>query len=154
MNETLNPTIGGAFDEIGESSLTARDLDIRYQEVLNHYLDTISDFVGIIQEKIQLMEVVSSQLEKLTWVETSSNSETNLKVSSILHICRGILSGFKINLKVMEEYKIDKQFPETVSKFREEIESLEENIVDTEMIFFELRTDSEFNDLDKQISNF
>ncbi|GAB3016510.1 hypothetical protein GCM10027284_39470 [Cyclobacterium sediminis] len=154
MNKTLNPTIGGAFDEIGESSLKARGLDIRYQQVLNHYLDTITDLINIIDQKVQLMEVVSSQLEKLTWIETTSNNDTLQKVSSILHISRGMLSGFKNDLKAMEEGKIDQDCPSTVSKFRNEIELLEENIVDTEMIFFELRTDSDFNDLDKQISNF
>lgn len=154
MNQALNPTIGGAFDEIGESSLKARDLNNRHQEALNHYLDTITDFINVIDQKVQLMKIVSSQLEKLTWIETNSTEETLQKVSSILHICMGMLSGFKSDLKAMEESSMDNDCPKTISAFREEIELLEENILDTEMIFFELRTDTEFNDLDKQIAKF
>lgn len=154
MNQTLNPTIGGAFDEIEETSLKARGLNTRYQEALNHYLDTLTDFINIIDQKIQLMKLISSQLEKLTWVETNSNDETLQKVSSILHICSGMLLGFKSDLKIMEESKIEEDCPGKVSLFREEIELLEESILDTEMIFFELRTDTEFNELDKQISKF
>lgn len=154
MTQLQDAKIGGPFDEIELSSLKARDLDNRYQEASNHFLEAISDFIKIVDQKIQLMEVISSQLEKLTWIETNSNRETIQKVSAILHTCRGMLTGFKNDLKVMEVSKINKECPNSVTKFKNEVELLEENIEDTEMIFFELRNDPEFNDLDKQISEF
>lgn len=154
MNDTINPAIGGASDEIEESSLKARNLDTRYQEILDHYLEAISEFTNIVDQKTQLMGAVSIQLEKLTWIETNSNNETLQKVSAILHTCKGILSGFYHDLKTMEQSKIESACPQIVSKFRNEIELLQESIEDTRMIFFDLRTDPEFNDLDRQISNF
>jgi len=154
MNEIKNHTIGGAFDEIEQSSLKAWNLDAIYQEVLDHYLEAIDDFTNVVNQKIQLMEVVSNQLEKLTWIETTSNNETIQKVSTILHTCKGILYGFDNDLKAMEKNKIESHCPNIVLRFRNKLEILEESIEDTRMIFFELRTDSDFNALDKEISMF
>jgi len=154
MNDLINPTVGDTFDEIGESSLKVRNVGTLDQERLNHYLDAICEFRGVLSEKIQLMKVVSGQLERLTLIEGELDKKATQVVSSILHISKGILTGFKNELEVIEGSKIEKLCPEKVSGFRDEVELLEESIDDTEMIFFELRTDPEFIELDKVISGF
>lgn len=152
MNEAINPTIGSAFEEIEESSLKAIYLNSRYSDITDQFLDAISDFKEIVEEKIQLIKVVNKQLEKLTWIEISSNPQTLQKVSSILHICKGMYCEFDLDLDSMVKHKIEPVCPEIVSKFRFNLEILEECIRDVKMIFFELRTDNKFNDLDKRIS--
>ncbi|WP_339902393.1 hypothetical protein [uncultured Cyclobacterium sp.] len=154
MNELINPSVGDTFDEIGESSLMVRNVGTLDKEKLNHYLDAISEFSNFLNVKIQLMKIVSSQLEKLTLIEGELDKKTTQVVSSILHISKGILTGFKKELEVIEGSNIEGLCPEKVSSFRNEVELLEESIDDTEMIFFELRADSEFLALDKIISRF
>ena len=153
MESLVNLNIGNAFEEVLKRSYELRTLESESKRT-DEFLDSINEFKNILERKIKEIELINHLLERLTWIETEINDETLIKINGILGICNGVNLNFQDESQKIVRAELDKICPDIITKFNEQVEILEESINDVEMIFFKLRQDEEFLDLDNQLSNF
>lgn len=141
MNSTINPEISKTFEQVIESSFKVKSLD------LNSDVDLLLDTIN------EIIEVINLSLERLTWVNEDYNENTLSKVNAIIVLCQNMYDSFSRENESLVKMKAKKLYPEALLSFQENVESLKETIDDIEFIFFKLRNDPQFLDLDSQISD-
>lgn len=151
MNSTINPEISKTFEQVIDSSFKVKSLDLNSDVDL--LLDTINKIKSFINQRNEIIEVINLSLERLTWVNEEYNENTLRKVNAIIVLCQNMYDSFFRENERLVKMKAKKLYPEALQSFQENVESLKESIDDIEFIFFKLRNDPQFLDLDSQISD-
>lgn len=151
MNSTINPEISKTFEQVIDSSFKVKSLDLNSDVDL--LLDTINEIKTFLNQRNEIIEVINLSLERLTWVNEDFNKNTLSKVNAIIILCQNMYDKFLRENERLIKMKAKKLYPEALQTFQENIESLKESIEEIEFIFFKLRNDPLFLDLDSQISD-
>jgi hypothetical protein len=147
-------SIIGIFNNTREFSYHEKRNPIEFDETeQNKFLDNILELKRLLNKKVEKINEIVNDLQKITWVDSIANDEESLKIiNDIISLLKDLHSTL-VRQYVMLNGVRKRGIAKAESKnYKNAMDDIKESYIDLESVFFHLPEMPEFIDTTKQLS--
>lgn len=145
----MTTTISNIGQEINEIISSSKSIPAKLteEEKINRFLDGINNLRTKLVERTEKIKKLDDLFSKLTWYDLKNQEEEDLMQSVISKSLSFHSKSIKNFVSLKRSFWKDKICRDEITNYKDTLDDFEESIYEVKEIFFNLRKDSEFNDL-------
>lgn len=145
----MTTTISNIGQEINQIISSSKSIPAKLteEEKINRFLDGINNLRTKLVERTEKIEKLDELFSQLTWYDLKNQEEEDLMQSVISKSLSFHSKSIKNFLSLKRSFWKDKICRDEITSYKNTLDDFEESIYEVKEIFFNLRKDSEFNDL-------
>lgn len=145
----MTNTISNIGQEINQIISSSKSIPAKLteEEKINRFLDGINNLRTKLVERTEKIEKLDELFSQLTWYDLKNQEEEDLMQSVISKSLSFHSKSIKNFVSLKRSFWKDKICRDEITSYKNTLDDFEESIYEVKEIFFNLRKDSEFNDL-------
>jgi hypothetical protein len=145
----MTTTISNIGQEINQIISSSKSIPSKLteEEKINRFLDGINNLRTKLVERTEKIKKLDGLFSKLTWYDLKNQEEEDLMKSVISKSISFHSKSIKNFVSLKRNFWKDKICRDEITNYKDTLDDFEESIYEVKEIFFNLRKDSEFNDL-------
>lgn len=145
----MTTTISNIGQEINQIISSSKSIPAKLteEEKINRFLDGINNLRTKLVERTEKIEKLDELFSQLTWYDLKNQEEEDLMQSVISKSLSFHSKSIKNFVSLKRSFWKDKICRDEITRYKNTLDDFEESIYEVKEIFFNLRKDSEFNDL-------
>lgn len=140
------------YNNIRDFSYTEKKYPRFTEAKINFFLDAILDFKKELKEKTEEIFELTNLIEKLTWFD-DIEEECLKMINEIISLSKELRHSMVRQYATMSAIRRVNIAGAEIKDFKSSIDSLKEAYETLDLVFFELPNDTEFSELNKELSN-
>lgn len=143
--------IESTFTSVRLKSFEEKQSPFLKEKVINDFLDTISDFKRILNEKSEFLFDINNRIEKITWFD-DLDEECLMLINDLISTAKDLRTTLIRQYVLMGILRRKGIAKAEIKKFKNAVDELKETYEDLESVFFFLPKMPSFVETTKQLS--